>query len=180
MRRLLRDESGMTLIELMIASVVLVIVMAAVSNTFVSGLRAGTNDEARLASQSAVRTALDRLEYEARCTTTATLVSGGAGVWLSLPGQCANATGDVAWCVSGGALVRIAGGTDCTGPGQTFVTGVTSPTPFSCLTPDGDLPQLEVSLTVAANGVAADATSAVDDITLRNAAATTGATSACT
>ncbi len=180
MRRLLRDESGMTLVELMIASVVLVLVMAGLSNMFVSGLRAGTNGNARLASQEAVRTAFDRLEYETRCAETATLVSSGAGVALSLPGWCPNATGDVAWCVQSGSLVRIAGGTDCTGSGQTLVTDVSSATPFSCLTPTGDLPRLEVSLTASTDGLAADATSAVDDIAMRNAAVTSGETAACT
>lgn len=169
----------MTLVELMVASVVLVLVMAGLSNMFVSGLRAGTNGNARLASQEALRTAFDRLEYETRCAASATLVSGGAGVALSLPAQCPNATGDVAWCVQSGSLVRIAGGADCTGSGQTLVTDVSSATPFGCLAPDGDLPRLEVSLTVSADGVAADATSAVDEITMRNAAATSGGTAAC-
>ena len=174
-RRLLSDESGMTLIELLVASIVLVIVMAGVSNMFVSGLRASSDANARLASQESVGAAFDRLEYEVRCASSATLVGGGAGVALTLPSQCPHATGNVAWCVTGGSLERLAGATDCvTGTAETFVTSVTSATPFACLTASGDLPRLQVSLTVDTTQSAADATTAVDTIAMRNATAGAG------
>ena len=179
MRRL-RDESGMTIVELIVVCAVLVIVMGALSNVFISGLRASSDGQARLAAQEKIRTALDRLEYEARCAQTATIVSGGAGVALSLPGQCPHATGNVAWCVSGGTLQRVAGATDCSLPGQTFVEGVASATPFSCLAPVGPLPQLQVALTVTAASSPGASTSATDTITLRNAQYTTSTFSSCT
>ena len=161
----------MTLIELLIASVVLVIVMAGVSNMFVSGLRAGTNANARLASQESVGNAFDRLEYETRCASSASLLSSGGGVELSLPSQCPHATGTVVWCVSGGVLERITGSTNCSaGTPQPYVSDVTSATPFACLTASGDLPRLQVTLTVNTSTTnPADATTAVDTITLRNA-----------
>ncbi len=56
---------------------------------------------------------------------------------------------------------------------------MTSATPFSCIAPDGSLPRLQVALTVNATGSPQDATSAVDTITLRNAAATSGGVAAC-
>jgi len=162
----------MTLTELLIASVVMVIIMAAVSNMFISGLRAGTDANARLAGQESVRTAFDRLEYETRCASSATLVGGGAGVALSLPSQCPHATGAIAWCVDGTVLERRAGGTDCsTGTVQPFVSDVTSATPFTCLTASGMLPRLQITLTVDTSTNAGDATTAVDTITLRNASA---------
>lgn len=167
----------MTLVELMVVSIVLVILMAGLSNTFVSGLRASADANTRLAGQESVRTAFDRLEYEVRCTSTATLVGGGAGVALSIPSQCPHATGDVAWCVSGTVLERRAGGTDCsTGTVQPFVSDVTSATPFACLTAPGDLPRLQITLTVNTSTAPAEATTAVDTITFRNATAGSGCT----
>jgi len=178
MRRLLHDESGMTLVELSIAGALLVIVMAGLSNMFVSGLRASSTGDAQLASQGAVRTAFDRLEYEARCADTATLLSAGAGVYLHLPSQCPNATGDVSWCVSGGSLDRIVG-TSCAASGEALVSDVTSPTPFCVQTVTGDQPQLYVSLTVDASTTSADSSSATDVITLRNAQDATSTSAAC-
>lgn len=169
----------MTLVELLVACVILVVVMAALSNVLVSGLSAGTHTDARLTSQQSVRVAFDRLEYETRCASAAQLVSGGAGVALTLPAQCPHAVGQVAWCVTGGALQRIAGATTCTGTAETFVSAVTSATPFSCIAPVGSLPRLQVTLTVNTTGSAADATTAVDTITLRNATATTAGTAMC-
>ncbi len=77
MSRRLHGESGMTLVELLVTSVILVIVMAALSNVLVSGLSAGTHTDARLTSQQNVRVAFDRLEFETRCASAAQLVSGG-------------------------------------------------------------------------------------------------------
>ena len=51
----------------------------------------------------------------------ATLVSGGAGVTLTLPFQCPNATGTVTWCVTSGSLVRYSGSA-CSGSGLTLTT----------------------------------------------------------
>ena len=168
----------MTLVELTFVSVVLVIVMAGLSNMFVSGLRASSTGDAQLASQGAVRTAFDRLEYEARCSDSASILSSGAGVHLNLPAQCTNATGDVSWCVTGTSLVRAAAA-DCSGTTTTFVSDVTSATPFCLQTVTGALPQLFVTLTVNSSGEATDATSATDEITLRNASAAASTSAAC-
>jgi type II secretory pathway pseudopilin PulG len=161
------------MVELLIVMSLMGIIMLAVVNIFLSGTRAGADANARLDAQQNVRVALDRLEYEGRCATNAALVSGGAGVTLTLPSQCSNASGTVTWCVSGGVLERFPSAT-CTGTlsgtGLIYVRNVTSATPFSLVTASGDLPQIAVTITSDETSSAADAATLTDTITLRNAA----------
>lgn len=171
-------EEGFTLVELLATCAVLVVVMAGLSNLLTSSVRASADETARLTGQQNVRIAFDRLEYEARCASTASILSGGAGVHLNLPSQCTHASNDVTWCVSSGNLVRLSG-TTCTGTAQTFVGNLTSPTPFSCYAPVGPLPQLKVVLTVNPTGRGSDTTTATDYIAMRNANATTSTSSSC-
>ena len=146
----------MTLVELLVACVVLVIVMAGPLERLrlrAPRRHAHGRPPRRASRTSAPPSTASSTRPAAR--RAAQLVSGGAGVALTLPGQCPHAAGDVAWCVTGGALQRIAGATDCTGTAQTLVTDVTSATPFSCLTARRRLPRLQVALTVNATASAA-------------------------
>jgi prepilin-type N-terminal cleavage/methylation domain-containing protein len=157
----LRNEDGVTLIELLVVIATLGVVMAGVTNLIVSGSRASTDTAARLDAQAQVRTAFDRLEFEGRCASNAELLSGGAGVHFTLPAQCSHATGNTSWCVSSGTLSRYAA-SSCTGTAQGFATGVTTAHPFTLLTATGDLPRLQISLTIGGF-------TQTDAITLRNA-----------
>jgi Tfp pilus assembly protein PilW len=179
MRRPLRDQSGFTTVELVLVTFLTVVLMAGLSNVFVSGLRASSTANTMLASQTSIRTALDRLEFETRCASTATLISSGAGVALSIPTTCPHATGTVSWCVTSGALVRYAA-SSCTGSGQKLATSVTSTRPFSCLATVGDYPELQVALAVNAGTTSTTAVAQTDKIAMRNAALTTSTTAACT
>ncbi len=178
MPRLLHDESGFTLTEVLVASVVTVILLAGLSNVFVSGLRASSTTNAMISSQTSVKLALQRLEFETRCASQAALLSGGAGVTLTLPSQCSHASGGITWCVTGGALVRYAGST-CTGTGQTFAWHVTSASPFSCVAPVGNYPRLQVALTANAGTNVGTAASGTDTIAMRNSTLTTSTSAAC-
>jgi prepilin-type N-terminal cleavage/methylation domain-containing protein len=169
MRRRLSDQRGFTVIELLIVMVLMGIIMSAVVNVFVSGTRAGADANARLAAQQNTRIALDRLDYEGRCATSASLISSGAGVTLTLPSRCSNASGTVTWCVTGGILERFPSAT-CSGTAQIYVRNVTSATPFSLITASGDLPRLAITITSNETQSAADAATLTDAITLRNAA----------
>jgi prepilin-type N-terminal cleavage/methylation domain-containing protein len=167
MRARLAGQGGFTLIELLVALILTGIVMTAVVTIFLSGSRAGADANARVDAQQSTRVALDRLEFEARCASDASLLSSGAGVALTLPTQCAHAAGSVSWCVESGELVRYAA-SSCTGSGQPFVDGVTSVAPFSLTSVSGDLPRLGVELTVNTGG-SGDGATLDDTITLRNA-----------
>jgi Tfp pilus assembly protein PilW len=169
MRRWLADEQGVTMVELLVATVLMAIVLVGVVNVFISGGRAGADANARLGAQQNARLALDRLEFEGRCATTATLVSSGAGIAFSIPAWCSHATGNVSWCVASGVLTRHATA-DCTGAGQPFVASITSATPFSLPTPaSGSLPALAINLTADNSNDPRTAVRLTDLVTLRNA-----------
>lgn len=169
----LSDERGMTLVELVIVMFFLVLLVAAISDVFVSGLRASSDTSARTAGQGNVQTAVNRLEFELRCASGATVPTAGvanSSVTLTLPNQCVHATGQYTWCVTGGTLLRFAGSDCVTGTSQALADGVTTPTPFTLLSVSGQLPQLQINLGVNLAGRASDVVSVNDTITLRNAA----------
>lgn len=173
-RARLRDESGFSLVELVVVCACMGIVLGAVVTILVSGQQASAAGQARLTSQENVRVAFDRLEYDARCASTGTLLgksgSVAQGVYLTIPSQCSHSSGNVTWCVNSGNLVRIVG-TACSTAGLTYIGSVTSATPFSCYSPvAGSLPQLKIALTVNAGNQSSDASAATDYITMMNAA----------
>lgn len=179
MNRFARDESGFTMIELVIVTFVTVVLMVGLSNLFVSGLRAGTMVNSRLSAQSNMNVALSRLEYVARCASQAHLISGGTDVTLTLPATCSHQTGTTTWCVASGTLTAYSSST-CTGTGSILASNVTTTTPFSCIAPVGDYPRLQIALTVnTTTAIAGNATSATEQVTLRNAALTTANSTAC-
>ena len=167
MRRRLAAEGGYTLIELLIVIAILGFIMAGIANLRVSGSRAQSDTSARVAAQGSARIALDRLEFEARCASNATILNSGAGVALTMPTQCPHATGNITYCVSGGVLTRYSGTTTCSGgTSYPYITSITTPTPFSIVW-TSNLPRLVVALTVNSGG-RSDAFSLLDSIALRN------------
>jgi Tfp pilus assembly protein PilW len=174
----LRDESGFSLIEVLFVCVITVILMAALAMVFSIGLQTGSTTSGVAASQTGVTVAFDRLDYEVRCASRATLLSSGAGVTLTLPSQCSHATGTTTWCVSSGSLMRYSGAS-CSGSGQTLITGVSSTAPFSCVAPVGVYPGVKVTLTVNNGRATQEAFAGTDVITLKNAPLTTSTTTAC-
>ncbi|HEY2543953.1 MAG TPA: type II secretion system protein [Gaiellaceae bacterium] len=174
LRLRLQSDSGFSLVELVVTCAVMGIIIGSMATIFVAGERANADATARMTSQQGVRTAFDKLEYDARCASSATLLnktgSNGAGVYLTLPGQCDHATGNVTWCVSSGALIRNTGTTCAATTNKiTYIAGVTSATPFSCYSPAaGAVPQVQVALTVNPATRNADKTAATDYITLHN------------
>jgi len=168
----LADERGFTLIELIVVMFLLTLLVAAVSDVVVSGLRASSDTSARTAAQGNIQTAVNRLEYELRCASGATVPNAGAAnssVTLTLPTECVHATGQYTWCVTDGSLLRYAGGDCTTGTPVAFATNVTTPTPFTLRSVTGQLPQLQIDLTVNLTGRSSDGGSVTDTITLRNA-----------
>ena len=173
MRSRLADERGLTLVELLITMSLLLVLLAGIGDVVVSGLRASSDTSARTAAQGNVQVAVNRLEYELRCASGATVPTAGvanSSVTLTLPTECVHATGQYTWCVSNGSLVRYAGANCTTGTPATFVSNVTTSTPFTLLSVTGQLPRLQIALTVnLTSGRASNQASVTDTITLRNA-----------
>lgn len=176
---LLREDSGFTLPEILVVLTIMTILMGGLATIFSLGLTTSQTSNSIIGSQAGVVVGLDRLDYEARCASSAKLVSGGAGVTLTLPTQCPNATGTVTWCVTGGALVRYGGSSTCSGSGLTITQNVTSTTPFSCVATVGDYPAVKVALTVNTGTTASTASSGTDTITLENSVLTTSSYTGC-
>jgi prepilin-type N-terminal cleavage/methylation domain-containing protein len=171
LRRLGREQRGFTLIELLVTMIIMAFIIAGLANILTSGSRAASDATARMTGQQNVRDATDRLDFEARCAATATLISSGAGVALTIPVTCSHATGTVSWCVESGVLMRFTTAGCPTSGGQTFISNVTTPTPFSIVNGtagSGQLPQLAIRLTVNTTGRASDAFTLTDSIALRN------------
>ena len=171
MRRLGREQTGFTLVEMIVTMIILAFVMDGLVNVLASGSRAESDATARMTGQQSVRDSVGRLDFEARCSSAASLISGGTGVALTLPANCSHATGTVSWCVASGTLKRFTS-SGCPGSGgQIFVSNVTSTTPFTIVTGSvgsGQLPQLGVTLTVNTTGRSSDAFTLTDTIALRN------------
>lgn len=179
MDRLARDESGFTMVELVVVTFVTVLLMAGLSNMFISGLRASSTASTRLSGQANMNVALSRIEYEARCASSAALVSSGAGVTLTIPSNCPHSNGTFTWCVSGRSLIRYTAAA-CSGTTyQTIASNVTSAHPFSCLTTVGTYPRLQVAFTVNSSSTSGNTVSATEQIAMRNAAASTTSVPGC-
>jgi prepilin-type N-terminal cleavage/methylation domain-containing protein len=165
--RLAREEHGFTLVELLIVMILLGILLVVLVDVFVSGTRTAYVMNSTLNSQQDIRTGLSRLEYEGRCGSSATILNGGAGVSFNLPTICSHVSPAVAWCVSSGVLTRYFA-TTCTGTGQRFASGITTPTPFSLQANTGDLQEVLVNLGANPTGSSSSGFSVTDAITLRN------------
>lgn len=165
--RLGREERGFTLVELLVVIVLLGILLPVLVEAFVSGTRAAYVTNSNLNAQQDIRTGLSRLEYEGRCGSSATILSGGAGVSFTLPTVCSHVSPAVSWCVAGGVLTRYLA-TTCTGAGQPFARNITTPTPFSLQSNTGDLQEVLVNLAANPTGMPAGSFSVTDSITLRN------------
>jgi prepilin-type N-terminal cleavage/methylation domain-containing protein len=106
-RRLLRigsDEGGYSLVELLATMVILSIVLAALTNIFVTGSHAELDMNKRFQAQQNARLALDRIRTDIHCAasvTIGTIAVLGDTVQISEP-NCAASNGGqttVTWCV---------------------------------------------------------------------------------
>ena len=174
--RRLRDERGMTLVELLTVMALLSIVMAGVVVLYISGVRTQTNLTSKFNAQTMLHTSLDRMRADVHLACSETAQSSSS-VTLSMP-PC-DGTKLVTWCTSGSAsrygLFRIASATGCT-TGQKLGDYLTSGSIFTYYAPDSPtnswaLARLHVDIT--ANATPTDSKLAyhvVDDVSFGNSA----------
>lgn len=99
-RKLLRDERGYSLVELLIVMAILGIVLGALTTVFVSGSNAELTMNRQFQAQQAARLALDRIRTDIHCASTAQAQTIGTypGVKLAFPASGCYAT-TISWCV---------------------------------------------------------------------------------
>ena len=112
MRRLIaraREQRGYTMIELLMAMVIMVTVVTALTTLFVSGARAELELNRRFEAQQAARVAADRMRREVHCASGVTFTSAASSTGI-LPGHCPTATG--------GAVTNVAYTTELVSSGR--------------------------------------------------------------
>ena len=174
-RARLRGEAGYSLVEMLTVMVIMSIVLAGITQIFVAGSKAQTDQENRFQAQLAGRLALDKIRKDIHCASDVTPYATNA-ITLKLPSGCG---GDASWCtvaVSGYTnryrLYRQAG-TSCSASGTMVADYLTSANAFpsfahasgcSCLA------SLRVDFVISSNkkNTALDAYELTDTIFLRN------------
>jgi prepilin-type N-terminal cleavage/methylation domain-containing protein len=87
-----REQRGFTMIELLMAMIIMVTVVTALTALFVSGARAELELNRRFEAQQAARVAADRMRREVHCASSVTFTSA-ASITVVLPGHCPTAVG---------------------------------------------------------------------------------------
>jgi prepilin-type N-terminal cleavage/methylation domain-containing protein len=110
-------QGGFTLVELLIAMVILTIIMASLTSVLVGASHTEIDVNKRFQAQENDRTGLDKLRREIHCATAVTQTDGTStltpgttysAITVTLPGQCPTASGGVTtyatWCTSASTL----------------------------------------------------------------------------
>jgi prepilin-type N-terminal cleavage/methylation domain-containing protein len=169
--RRLRDERGLTLVELMLTLSIMSVVLASVSLLLVRGNNTESDMSTRFRAQSGVRVAVDRLDRDVHCAQS---VSGSATlVTLVLPAGCSSG-GTVSWCTVGSgsryALYRQSGAT-CGASGVRWADYLTTGSVFTIFGHSPTtLAKLRVDLTMSLRAALrpSEAYELQDDLVLRN------------
>jgi type II secretory pathway pseudopilin PulG len=117
LRRFARGEAGYTLFETLIVLAILLVVIGAIADGFVSASRAEVDQTARADDQQSARQALERMRRDIHCASAANVQTAADGTQVLLltvnPGQClgvTSSTDGVEWCTVsvGGSTTRYA------------------------------------------------------------------------
>jgi prepilin-type N-terminal cleavage/methylation domain-containing protein len=190
--RRLTSERGYTLSELMVVLVILGVVLAALTQLFVSASTAQVDMTRRFEAQQQMRLALDKLRREIHCANKVVAAPPTSSIVISLGAYCpTNGTGapvEVTWCTKDkngtvppnpnpavGAPYSLWRhiGNACTGAGRKeadYLKNHDVFQPTGTPTPPGNLPTLRVKLPVDVKpGDEKQRYTLEDDIVLRNA-----------
>jgi prepilin-type N-terminal cleavage/methylation domain-containing protein len=173
----LAASDGYTLTEMIVVLTILLVVVSALAQLFVSASRAQADMNNRFQAQQTARLALDKLRREIHCAKAVSGTVPGSSITITLGGYCPTNTigGDqtVTWCATGSsapfALRRSTG--SCTATSQKWADYLTTATVFSAYTApaSGNLATLSVELPVDLTPSDGNQRYALkDDIVLRN------------
>jgi prepilin-type N-terminal cleavage/methylation domain-containing protein len=93
LRRLLADERGYSLIELLQVTIILGVVMAALTALFVQASNAELDMNRRFQAQQEARVAVDRMRREIHCSSGIAPTGTSASIAVTIPEQCPTGAG---------------------------------------------------------------------------------------
>lgn len=93
LRRLLTSERGYSLIELLQVTIILGVVLGAVTTLFVRASIAEVDMNRRFQAQQEARLAVDRMRREIHCASLVAPTGASASITVTLPGGCPTAAG---------------------------------------------------------------------------------------
>jgi len=175
----MRDERGMTLVELLAVMLIMSFVLMGITELYVSGVRAQAKLTASFNAQTALHVGMDKMrkDVHAACSQTA---QSATSVTLSLP-PC-DGTNMVTWCTQASgsqySLYRISG-SSCSG-GVKYAEFLTSGSIFTYLAPNitNTTPatgsyavarlHVDMNLNAATPATAGENFRVVDDLAFRN------------
>ena len=181
LRGRLAESGGFTLTEMIVVMAILGVIVAGLTQLFLSGSKAEADMSNRFRAQQNARLALDGLRREIHCASAVVGTPTTSSLTITLPSYCpTNGTGadtSVTWCAVAAApyaLWHYPGGS-CSGPGgrkwaDNLVTGaVFSPAYTAPALGSGNLGTISVDLPVDLTpGDAKQRYELKDDIVLRN------------
>lgn len=134
--RLLREERGYSLMELIVSMGILASVMTSVSVLLVSATNSEISMNRRFQAQTQARLGLDLMRREVHCAMSVSPAGASASVTLTIPATCPTSGGNTAitWCtVANGSnrwgLWRYPG-SSCSGTGKRYADYVTASSIF--------------------------------------------------
>jgi type II secretory pathway pseudopilin PulG len=102
LRRLLADEAGYSLLELLQVTIILGVVMAALTALFVQASNAELDMNRRFQAQQAARVAVDRMRRELHCASGLSPTGTTYSIAVTVPSHCPSAGG-----VPGGPAITV-------------------------------------------------------------------------
>ena len=134
--RLLREQRGYSLMELLVSMSILGSVMTSVSVLLVSATNSEVDMNRRFQAQTQARLGLDLMRREVHCAMSVSPAGASASVTLTIPATCPTSGGNTAitWCtVANGSnrwgLWRYPG-SSCSGTGKRYADYVTASSIF--------------------------------------------------
>lgn len=135
--RLLRDQRGYSLMELLVSMSILGAVMASVSTLLVSATNSEVDMNRRFQAQTQARLGLDLMRREVHCAMSVSPSGASASVTLTIPATCPTSGGNtsITWCTVANGTNRWGlwryPGASCSGTGKRYADYLTASSIFT-------------------------------------------------
>jgi prepilin-type N-terminal cleavage/methylation domain-containing protein len=135
--RLLREQRGYSLMELLVSMSILGAVMTSVSVLLVSATNSEVDMNRRFQAQTQARLGLDLMRREVHCAMSVTPAGASASVTLTIPATCPTSGGNtsITWCTVANGTNRWGlwryPGASCSGTGKRYADYMTASSIFT-------------------------------------------------